>query len=103
MEDNEGEVRKAICLNMDNFFTNLGKDDQNEKILKQFKRVEKDNQQFVKLSFASTFLKVSGIVGKAKTNEHILPVFINFIKEDNPELKIAALNTVDKLHEVFYY
>lgn len=48
MEDPEAEVRKALYLNMDKFFDNLGKDDQSDKIIKQFKKVEKDTHLFVK-------------------------------------------------------
>jgi len=42
------------------------------------------------------------MIGKQKTNEYILPVFLNFIKDESHELRIAALNTVDKLNDVCY-
>jgi len=48
LDDPEAEVRKAVCLTLDKFFENLGKDDQSDKILKQFKKIDKDPQLFVK-------------------------------------------------------
>ncbi len=48
LEDNEAEVRKIICLNLDKFCENLGKDDLIDKIIKKFKNMEKDSQTFVK-------------------------------------------------------
>jgi len=45
------------------------------------------------------------MIGKQKTIEFILPVFYNFLKDENHELRITALNSVDKLNEVkiFYF
>ena len=48
LDDPEAEVRKAVCLNLDKFCENLGKDDGIDKIIKQFKKIEKDPQIFVK-------------------------------------------------------
>jgi vesicle coat complex subunit len=51
LDDPEAEVRKAVCLNLDKIFENLGKEEQCEKILKNFKKIEKDTQPFVKSNY----------------------------------------------------
>jgi len=48
LDDPEAEVRKAVCLHLEEFFENLGKDEKYDKIIKQFKKIEKDTQLFVK-------------------------------------------------------
>jgi len=39
-------------------------------------------------------------MGLQKTNEYIFPIFLLFLRDENLEIRISLLNTIDKLNEV---
>lgn len=49
---------------------------------------------------ASNILKISPLIGKTKTNDFIFPIFLNLIKDENHDIRMTLVKTLDKLHEV---
>ena len=101
LEDNEGEVRNMTCKKMDQICKLLVKDTSSlDKILSKLKKLERDPVLYVRESLANNFLRLSPIVGEEKTNEFILPVFLEFIKDESHDIRMTLIKSLDKLHEI---
>jgi serine/threonine-protein phosphatase 2A regulatory subunit A len=99
-EDGEAEIRNTCCLRLEKIADKIGKEDLIDKILVQFKKVEKDSVTYVRGSIANSILKVCPYIGKSKTNDFIFPVFLNLIKDENHDIRMALISNLEKLNEV---
>ncbi len=49
---------------------------------------------------ATNILKICPLIGKSKTNDYVFPLFLNFLKDENHEIRVTLLKNVEKLNEV---
>lgn len=61
------------------------------------KTLSSDQQNFVRISLASSFLTLCQYIGKKNTTEHILPTFLALLKDDDSDVRI---NLFKKLNEI---
>jgi serine/threonine-protein phosphatase 2A regulatory subunit A len=54
----------------------------------------------VKTALASTMMKLASIIGPENTNEHLLPLFVGFLKDECAEVRLNVINTISTLHSV---
>jgi serine/threonine-protein phosphatase 2A regulatory subunit A len=99
-EDQEAEVRNICCQRLEPICQKLAKDESLDKILVQLRKIEKDSVSYVRAALANTLLKTCPVIGKIKTNEHIFPIFLNLIKDDNHDIRMTLLKNLDSLHKV---
>jgi serine/threonine-protein phosphatase 2A regulatory subunit A len=99
-EDSESEIRNTCCLKLELIAERIGKEEIMDKILIQLKKLEKDGVSYVRGSLAETILKVCPHIGKSKTNDFIFPVFLNLIKDENHNIRMALIGNLEKLNEV---
>jgi len=99
-EDIESEIRNTCCLKLEIMAERIGKEECFDKILFQLRKVEKDNVLYVRGSLANSILKISPFIGKSRTNDFIFPVFLNLIKDENHDIRMALISNLEKLNQV---
>jgi serine/threonine-protein phosphatase 2A regulatory subunit A len=99
-EDQEAEVRNISCQRLESVAQKLAKDDNFDKVLTQLKKIEKDSVSYVRAALATNLLKICPLIGKVKTNDHVFPLFLNLIRDDNHEIRMTLLKNLDSLHKV---
>jgi serine/threonine-protein phosphatase 2A regulatory subunit A len=100
LDDKESETRNVCCLKLEPVAERIGKEDIMDLILIQIKKSEKDTVSFVRGALASTLLRICPLIGKVKTNEFVFPIFLNMIKDESPDIRMALIKNLDRLHEV---
>ena len=100
IEDNEGEIRNACCLKLEEI-TKLLKNEVNfDKILKNLKKLEKDSKSFVKTSLSENLFKICPLIEKQQINEYILPIFTTLINDENLDIRINLINNISQLSKI---
>jgi len=100
LQDTEGEVRSMACKNLDVASEYLGKEESFDKVLSTFKSLKSDQLPYVRSSLASIILSVAPKIGANKTNEYIFPIFLDLIKDEDHDIRMAIIKNLDKLNEV---
>lgn len=62
-----------------------------QQILPQVKELVCDPNQHVKSALASVIMGLSPILGRANTIEHLLPLFLQQLKDECPEVRAARV------------
>ena len=90
LKDVEAEVRAAAAAKVRDFCQKLKEDSRESIIMNQIlpcvKELVSDPNQHVKSALASVIMGLSPIVGKNNTIEHLLPLFLNQLKDEYPEV-----------------
>jgi len=100
LEDSEAEVKNICCLRLEDMTKVLYKEDNFDKILKGIKKLEKDNTTYVRGALASNLLKICPFIGQKKTNDFIFPIFLNIIKDENHDIRMTLIKTLENLNKV---
>ena len=100
LEDSEAEVKNICCLRLEDMTKVLYKEDNFDRILKGIKKLEKDNTTYVRGALASNLLKICPFIGQKKTNDFIFPIFLNIIKDENHDIRMTLIKTLENLNKV---
>ena len=100
LEDSEAEVKNICCLRLEKITKVLYKEDIFVRILKNIKKLEKDNTTYVRGALASNLLKICPFIGQKKTNDFIFPIFLNIIKDENHDIRMTLIKTLENLNKV---
>lgn len=100
LEDPEAEVRNICCLKLEAITEALCKEQTFNNILIKLKTIEKDTTSYVRTALASTLLRTCTLIGVNKTNEYIFPLFLNMMKDEDHDIRMTLIKTLDQLHEV---
>jgi len=100
LEDSEAEVKNICCLRLEEMTKVLYKEDNFDRILKNIKKLEKDNTTYVRGALASNLLKICPFIGQKKTNDFIFPIFLNIIKDENHDIRMTLIKTLENLNKV---
>ncbi|CAF4428907.1 unnamed protein product, partial [Adineta steineri] len=105
LKDPEAEVRAAAASKLKDFCNNLPTDTREQVIMAQIlpcvKDMVGDMNQHVKSALASVIMGLSPILGKDNTLEHLLPLFLNQLKDDYPEVRLNIISNLDCINEVY--
>lgn len=90
LSDSEAEVRAAAADKVKDFCQNLDKHHQENIIMNNIlpcvKNLVADPNQHVKSALASVIMGLSPILGRTNTIEHLLPLFLNQLKDECSEV-----------------
>ena len=100
LEDSEAEVKNICCLRLEEMTKVLYKEDNFDRILKNIKKLEKDNTTYVRGALANNLLKICPFIGQKKTNDFIFPIFLNIIKDENHDIRMTLIKTLENLNKV---
>lgn len=49
---------------------------------------------------AGSFLAVSSVIGKKHTTEHILPIFLSLLKDNESDVRISLFKSLNEITKV---
>ncbi|KAM3171941.1 hypothetical protein ACTXT7_015574, partial [Hymenolepis weldensis] len=96
LKDAEGEVRAAAAGKLKVFATALAPPDARESIIMKAllpiirEMVTEQNMQ-VKTALAGVIMALAPLLGKEHTTEHLLPMFLIQLKDENPDIRRAVV------------
>ena len=64
------------------------------------KELVSDSNQHVKSALASVIMGLSPILGKENTITHLLPLFLNQLKDECPDVRLNIISNLDCVNEV---
>ena len=71
------------------------------KVVPHLSTLASDSFQYVRISLAENLLQIlSPEFGKASTNEHVLPVFLQLLRDESTEVRLALFKHLNYLNEV---
>ena len=100
LTSNQSELKNICCIKLEEIAEKTSNDDIFDKILTNLNKLTKDTEAYVRGSLASNLLKITPIIGLKKTNEIIMPIFLELIKEEDHDIRMSLIKTLDKLNKV---
>ncbi|VEL28617.1 unnamed protein product, partial [Protopolystoma xenopodis] len=90
LKDLEGEVRAAAASQLKTFTTSLSPESREQVIMEIIlpiirEMVAETNLQ-VKTALAGVMMALAPLLGKANTMDHLLPLFLVQLKDENPDI-----------------
>lgn len=64
------------------------------------KELEGDSFTYVRSALAENLLSVCPIIERGPTNEHVLPIFLNLLRDDNSEVRLNLFKRLEDLNQV---
>ena len=100
ISDVQPEIRNVSCLKLEEIAKRIGNEDCFEKILKKLPQIAKDTTIYVRGALAGNLLKIAPLIGLKKTNDYIIPVFLEFLKDENHDIRMTLIKTLEYLDKV---
>lgn len=101
LQDQESEVRTAAISRLSEFSKIVDTSVIISKIVPQLATLASDSFQYVRIALAENLLQVlTPEFGKASTNEHILPVFLQLLRDESTDVRLALFKQLNFLNEV---
>ena len=97
--DKEAEVRNISCTKLETVMSFVDKEESIEAILQKIDTLQEEAESFVKLSIASSLLKVCNKCGKKNTTKYILPLFLNLVKDQDHYIRLTLIKNIGTLGE----
>ena len=69
-------------------------------MLTSLRDLSKDSFEYVRISLAENLLSLAPIIGKPKTNSHILPIFKMLLEDESSDVRLALFNQLSSLNKV---
>jgi len=100
LTDAESEVRTAALGRMTEFCRILDKDTIIAKIVPTLKSLEQDQFVYVRCALAENLLTICPKIQKSPTNEHILPIFLVLLRDDDSKVRLSLFKRLEDLNQV---
>jgi len=70
------------------------------KIIPNLKDLENDSFTYVRSALAENILSICPIIERGPTNEHVLPIFLNLLRDENSEVRLNLFKRLEDLNQV---
>ena len=97
LESQEPEIRNVCCQRIEEITKILYQEENFDKILISLKKLEKETTPYIRTSLSNNILKISPLIGTKKTNEFIFPIFLNLIKDENNDIRMILIKSLELL------
>nr|CAH8862808.1 unnamed protein product [Trichobilharzia regenti] len=71
-----------------------------QQLLPAIKNLTSESNTHVKSALAGAILGLAPLVGKASTIEHLLPIFLAQLNDDNPEVRLNVISNLEQVNSV---
>ncbi|KJK76675.1 Protein phosphatase PP2A regulatory subunit [Metarhizium anisopliae BRIP 53293] len=99
LKDNEAEVRTAIAGQIPGFCALVERSTLLNDIMGSVEDLVSDSSQHVRAALGTQISGLAPILGKQETIDHLLPMFLQMLKDEFPELLIEAVIGIDLLSQ----
>jgi len=96
--DQESEVRTAAITKLSEFIELVPVSAIQNKIIPALPSLQTDTFQYVRIALAENLMSLCPKVGKALTNEHILPIFLILLRDESTEVRLALFQKIESLN-----
>jgi len=100
LKDAESEVRTAAVGRLADFCKILDAQSIIVKIIPNLKDLETDSFTYVRAALAENILSICPIIERSPTNDLILPIFLNLLRDDNSEVRLNLFKRLEDLNRV---
>ena len=100
LKDAESEVRTAAVGRLADFCKILDAQSIIVKIIPNLKDLETDSFTYVRAALAENILSICPIIERGPTNDLILPIFLNLLRDDNSEVRLNLFKRLEDLNRV---
>lgn len=100
LKDAESEVRTAAVGRLADFCKIIDAQSIIIKIIPNLKDLEGDTFTYVRSALAENILSICPIIERGPTNDHILPIFLNLLRDDNSEVRLNLFKRLESLNQV---
>lgn len=104
LQDQEAEVRTQACFRLPDIGTILSDVDRkvvvSTNVLPNVHELCSDNSAHVRVAIASVLLSIAPVLGKEKTTESLIPLYIKLLKDEFSDVRLSIISRLDKLQEV---
>ena len=100
LKDAESEVRTAAVGRLADFCKILDAQSIIVKIIPNLKDLETDSFTYVRAALAENILSICLIIERGPTNDLILPIFLNLLRDDNSEVRLNLFKRLEDLNRV---
>ena len=69
-------------------------------LVPMIKELVNDTQNYVRLALAGSFLSICSLLGKKHTTDHILPIVLQLLKDDDSEIRITLFKKLNEITKV---
>ena len=98
LKDTESEVRTAAVSRLSDFCKSLDAQSIILKIVPNLKDLESDSFVYVRAALAENILSICPIIERGPTNDQILPIFLNLLRDDNSEVRLNLFKRLEHLN-----
>lgn len=99
LQDNEPEVRTGACRKFINFCKFFSPEDILTHIVPVLSPLLTD-LDYIRATLASNIVKLMPILGKSNSSQHILPLVLEILRDNSPEIKICLFSDLDGISSV---
>jgi len=100
LKDAESEVRTAAVGRLSDFSKILDAQSIIVKLIPSLKELESDSFTYVRSALAENILSICPIIERGPTNDHVLPIFLNLLRDDNSEVRLNLFKRLEDLNQV---
>lgn len=98
LKDAESEVRTAAVGRLSDFSGILDAQSIIVKLIPSLKDLESDSFTYVRSALAENILSICPIIERGPTNDHVLPIFLNLLRDDNSEVRLNLFKRLEDLN-----
>ena len=98
LKDAESEVRTAAVGRLSDFCKILDAQSIIVKLIPSLKELESDSFTYVRSALAENILSICPIIERGPTNDHVLPIFLNLLRDDNSEVRLNLFKRLEDLN-----
>ena len=100
LKDAESEVRTAAVSRLSEFCKILDTQSIVTRIVPLLKDLESDSFTYVRAGLAENVLSICPLIERGPTNEMILPIFLNLLRDEDSGVRLNLFKRLDDLHQV---
>ena len=100
LNDNEAEVKLAAISNISDCLMNLSSEKICNLMLPTLQNSYAEASHLFKAGVASSLCDMASIIGKEFTNQKVIPILLELIKDDNSEVKLQVVSGLVKIANV---
>jgi serine/threonine-protein phosphatase 2A regulatory subunit A len=93
-------VRTAAIAKLGEFYRFLDGNTIIAKVVPNLKKLQADQFVYVRAALAENLLSICSKIDKASTNEHILPIFLALLRDENSDVRLNLFKRLEDLNQV---
>ncbi len=71
-----------------------------KKLLNPVKILVKDSSQYTRAALGSVIMSLAAVIKKQEVNDHLVPLFLQLLKDTHPEVRLNIISKLDSANEV---